>query len=508
MNYHDDALLNQSLKDFFASEPASPLEDLFFSIHDVFTILSYCLLLIHPKNQSILYHDASAHDLFQYTSSELSSLPFYQLHDSPWEKVSRQYQLSDHQKRKHFFTQFRKKDGSVFYAEIFLSTLLWKGEICYFILLKNLSEKKTKEEQLFQHQKRYKTLFANISFPLACLEVDWDEHKNIASCKLIECNRSFELMVALDGKSLINQPILEILPPFEQLPSPWTEYINKVLLDHEDVMFEVNIGVNQKNYLVTMSSLNETQFSVLFEDITSQKRLDKLRNAFINTLTHEIRSPLTAIKAGMEIWTKNPDSPLVKQENLPNMIQNNVNRLIHLINEVLDYQNIDNQTFQDFFTLQSINKLIQEIVENFQNSMEEKNIQLHLNLDDTIQKSWFYRDKISQVLIQLINNAFNSTNYGQITISTLLKRNIIQVSVSDTGVGIDQESQKKLFDTFFQINPSSRDDSGLGLAKSRKIIERHGGSIWVDSKPFQGSSFYFTIPYDILSKNSNGINKK
>jgi len=87
MNYHDDALLNQSLKDFFASEPASPLEDLFFSIHDVFTILSYCLLLIHPKNQSILYHDASAHDLFQYTSSELSSLPFYQLHDSPWEKV-------------------------------------------------------------------------------------------------------------------------------------------------------------------------------------------------------------------------------------------------------------------------------------------------------------------------------------------------------------------------------------------------------------------------------------
>ena len=82
------------------------------------------------------------------------------------------------------------------------------------------------------------------------------------------------------------------------------------------------------------------------------------------------------------------------------------------------------------------------------------------------------------------------------------------MSVSDTGVGIDQESQKKLFDTFFQINPSSRDDSGLGLAKSRKIIERHGGSIWVDSKPFQGSSFYFTIPYDILSKNSNGMNKK
>lgn len=504
----DDVSTNSFMKYFLESESFQSSQGFDLAMYTILTNLSYCFLLIHPIHLSILFSDESAQNLFQYSNEEFLSIPFYRLNETPWEKVTRLFSFSQNQKRKHTYATLKKKDGSSFYAELFLGSLPMKGETCNFAFIKNLSEIRNKEEHVVQNEKRYKTLFSNMNFPLACLEVQMGENREIKSCNLMEFNPAFENMVSMERKNLEKRPILEVIPSFGQLPSPWIEYVNHIMLDHEPVNFEVNIGLQQKNYFVTGNSLNDTQFSIIFEDITSQKRLDKLRNAFINTLTHEIRTPLTAIKAGMEIWTKNPDSPLVKQENLPNMIQNNVNRLIHLINEVLDYQKIDNQTFQDFFTLQSINQLIQEIVINFQNTMEEKNIKLQLDLDDSIQKSWFYRDKISQVLIQLINNALKLTNYGQISISSLLKRNMIQITVSDTGVGIDQDSQKKLFDTFFQINPSSRDDSGLGLAMSRKIVERHGGTIWVESKPFQGSSFYFTLPYDILSKNQKGTYKK
>ena len=295
----------QSLKHYLTSNSLQCSMDLVFEMYEILSGLSFGLLFIHPINFSIIFADTLAQKQLQYSFSELLSIPFYQLHESPWEKISRLFELSQNQKRKHFYSNLKKKDGTYFYAEIFFGLFFLNGESCCFVFIKNLSENIRKEEQLIQNVKRYQTLFSAINFPFACLEVSWGENKQLLSCNLTEFNQAFEAIVTVQSENLHNRPILEILPPFEQLPSPWIEYINKVMLDHESVTFEVNIGLHPKNFLVTAYPVNEKEFCIIFDDITSQKRLDKLRNAFINTLTHEIRAPLTAIKAGMEIWTKN-----------------------------------------------------------------------------------------------------------------------------------------------------------------------------------------------------------
>ena len=128
---------------------------------------------------------------------------------------------------------------------------------------------------------------------------------------------------------------------------------------------------------------------------------------------------------------------------------------------------------------------------------KERNIELILDLSDDLPMLRFDRDKIVQVLTNLIDNAFKFTEKGSITIASAPAGEDVLVSVSDTGVGIKKEDFSKLFQQFEQLEKGGTrkaGGTGLGLAISKQIVEKHGGKIWIESHPGTGTTFYFTLP--------------
>ena len=130
-------------------------------------------------------------------------------------------------------------------------------------------------------------------------------------------------------------------------------------------------------------------------------------------------------------------------------------------------------------------------------ALRDKDIEFSLHLADGLPKAAFDRDKIAQVLTNLINNAIKFTDDGSVTITTEKSESGIQASVKDTGIGIKEEDMNKLFESFSQIvteKGRKTGGTGLGLAISRKIIEHHGGKIWTESEYGKGSTFLFVLP--------------
>jgi len=143
--------------------------------------------------------------------------------------------------------------------------------------------------------------------------------------------------------------------------------------------------------------------------------------------------------------------------------------------------------------------LVEQIAFSFQVFAAEKNIDIRADVPKTKVEVFSDRDKLIQVFTNLVGNAMKFTKEGQITIALKDQKNLIECSVQDSGVGIRREELQKVFERFHQVdrkNGAGEKGIGLGLAITKEIVEKHGGSVWVESEVEQGSKFIFTIPKD------------
>ena len=229
------------------------------------------------------------------------------------------------------------------------------------------------------------------------------------------------------------------------------------------------------------------------------RKLDKLKSHFVSTASHELRTPLTAIKEGMAIVTDGTAGPLnEEQKDFLNMVKRNVDRLVRLINNLLDFQKLEAKKMEFKITEGDINELIKEVVKEMSPSIKNKGLEFTVSLAKNTPKVNFDRDRIVEVLTNLINNAIKFTKKGSIAISSSKKfKNTICISVSDTGIGIKREDVDKLFKGFSQL---SREEglaiggTGLGLVISKKIVEAHCGKMMFESEYGKGSTFSFLLP--------------
>ena len=168
---------------------------------------------------------------------------------------------------------------------------------------------------------------------------------------------------------------------------------------------------------------------------------------------------------------------------------------MRLINEILDFQKLDNGKMTFKMQDNDINEVVKETKEMMNIIAKEKGLDFILNLDKELPKIKFDRDKISQVLSNLVNNSLKLTEKGNITISTTKGNNVIQISVKDTGPGIKEEDMPRLFKQYEQLERKTG-GTGLGLAISLEIIGAHGGKIWAESTFGQGTTLHFLLPIE------------
>jgi signal transduction histidine kinase len=175
----------------------------------------------------------------------------------------------------------------------------------------------------------------------------------------------------------------------------------------------------------------------------------------------------------------------------------NVDRLARLINDVLDFQKLESGAEEFLLKENNLNEVVVEVQKTMSALVYQKGLRLTLKLSENMPIVRFNRDRIIQVLTNLVNNAVKFTESGEITVTTSFGGNFVQASIRDTGPGISEEDISKLFHDFSQLGIDGErktGGTGLGLAISKEIIDRHRGKIWVESKIGEGSVFSFILP--------------
>ena len=224
---------------------------------------------------------------------------------------------------------------------------------------------------------------------------------------------------------------------------------------------------------------------------------DKLKSAFLANMSHEIRTPMNAIVGFSELLGNGSDSDNKKQ--YINIIQNSSYNLLRLINDIIDLSKIEAGDLEIKYSDINIRELFIELKDSYSLDLikrEKYNIIISYTLDgDLIIHSDPLR--LKQVLSNLINNAVKFTTRGTITFGCEKKGREVIFSVSDSGTGIPEEDQKKIFDRFTKFNYQgmNTEGSGIGLSIADKFISLLGGKIWFNSIVGEGSNFFFSLPY-------------
>jgi PAS domain S-box-containing protein len=256
-----------------------------------------------------------------------------------------------------------------------------------------------------------------------------------------------------------------------------------------------------------------THFVGVKEDITEKKKMmadlirakenaeesDRLKTAFLQNMSHEIRTPLNGILGFADLLTSETID-IYEMRTYANFIKTSGNRLLDLINNILDLSRIEAGSIHIKARPFVLNKLMIEAWQMFRIQAEKKNIRFlyHHTLSD--EESVIISDeaKINQVVTNLLSNAFKFTSTGRIDFGYNISGSEIVFRVSDTGRGIPKEHQSRIFERFYQADISiSRDfeGAGLGLPISKGLVKLLGGKMWLKSEVGKGTSFYFTLPY-------------
>jgi signal transduction histidine kinase len=240
----------------------------------------------------------------------------------------------------------------------------------------------------------------------------------------------------------------------------------------------------------------------LFDEIQDKSRqlaeASQHKSQFLANMSHELRTPLNAILGYTELILDNiyGDTPDKMREVL-DRTQRNGRHLLGLINDVLDLSKIEagqlNLSLADY----SLKDVVQNVYTAVEALAKEKQIALKVEVAPHLPAAHGDERKLTQVLLNLVGNAIKFTDTGEVAIKAFAANGSFMVAVRDTGPGIAEPEQAKIFEEFQQADSSitkKKGGTGLGLAIAKRIVELHGGRIWVESSPGQGSTFSFTLP--------------
>ncbi|MBB4807723.1 PAS domain S-box-containing protein [Chryseobacterium defluvii] len=270
----------------------------------------------------------------------------------------------------------------------------------------------------------------------------------------------------------------------------------KIVTDHKENYFEQDIipiniiktGEKEKKYIGKV---------ILLRNITPFKELDFAKTNFIATISHELKTPISAIKMGVQLLSNQKFGELNdQQKELLKSINEDGQRLLDITGELLNLSQVETGNIRLNITNCSPKEIVQASIKNIEKLAEEKNIsittQYFLRDNDLVAADF---DKTVWVMNNFLSNAVrHSFQDENIKISVERSDSFVIFSVKDTGIGIDEKYHRQVFDRYFQVPGEQQNGTGLGLAISKNFIEKQQGEIGVKSSPNQGSTFYFRLP--------------
>ncbi|MCX7991841.1 MAG: ATP-binding protein [Proteobacteria bacterium] len=267
------------------------------------------------------------------------------------------------------------------------------------------------------------------------------------------------------------------------------EELNKLNIDLENKVKERTIELERKSKLLEEANIH-------------LKEVDRLKSQFLATMSHELRTPLNSIIGYTQLILDGVDGSITEEQRQDlERIEKNGKHLLQLINDILDLSKIEAGKMELNIEKVSLRELIDNIIPMVRPLIAEKKISFNIKIEKNVTVL-ADRQRLSQVLINLLTNSVKFTQEGFIEIGCTLKKDLInktwaEIYVKDTGIGISKENQALIFEAFRQVDDKSAKKpkgTGLGLSITKRLVEMHGGSIWVESELNQGTTMFFTMP--------------
>ncbi|HOI25463.1 MAG TPA: ATP-binding protein [Caldisericia bacterium] len=373
----------------------------------------------------------------------------------------------------------------------------------YKLFFSNLKEKEVIDKKLSKKQKEYHQLVNSIREVLFRMNQHGD---------LVFLNKAWEEITSYSIDEALENSLISFVHPDDH--AQFSYALDTLIREKSELKTVVRfIKPDQRQgWMEIIARVDETDednkealISGIMIDITEQKELDVLKDNFINAVCHEIKTPFTSFKQGIQILIDSEQEAISKDEKtyVFETLNKNIFRLQRLLDDLFIFKDFEDGQESYIIKADNLNNLVEQIVEEMRPHAESKKLSLDLSKDPMLEEIEFDRDKVARALKNLLDNAIKYTHQGGIKVSTKLDQNKALVSVQDTGIGINEEDFSKLFQQFSQLSCGlnrTTGGTGLGLVIAKKIMEQHQGTIRLQSEAQKGSCFTMEFPYTPVGK--------
>lgn len=277
--------------------------------------------------------------------------------------------------------------------------------------------------------------------------------------------------------------------------------LNDILYEYSIIQTDSYAPLGMLIFILAQSYVLADRFSTAFssvEEMTEKlKSVDRLKDDFLANTSHELKTPLNGIIGlSQSLSLELPESLSKRNKETLNLIEASAKRLSNLVNDILDFSKLKNNDINLEMKAVDIRQLTNVIIKFCEPFIGNKDLKIINNIDYNTPPIYGDENRIEQILYNLIGNAVKFTEAGEIVVSTEESGDYMEITVSDTGIGIPSEQINKIFDPYEQCEGINRRyrGTGLGLHIARKLVRLHGGEIRVKSVVSQGSKFIFTLP--------------
>lgn len=312
-------------------------------------------------------------------------------------------------------------------------------------------------------------------------------------------NSQGEKFLGVDEKDILGRPILKLtaFPALQPLVSILGGDIREI--SKKDLQLKENLILEITTIPMMLEGARIGTIVVL-RDVTREKLVESMKSEFVTVAAHQLRTPTSGIKWSLKmLMDEDLGAVSKKQKEVIEMAYETNEKVIHLINDLLNVARIEEGKFLNKIVLASLEGLIQALINEREEETKRRKLRLNFSKSSGLPPVMIDSDKMKIAVGNLLDNAIRYTLPGGNVSVSIIKKNEeeLEVQVKDTGLGIPQNQQNKAFTKFFRgdnIMKVETEGTGLGLFISKNIIEAHGGKLWFDSKEGKGTTFYFTVP--------------
>jgi PAS domain S-box-containing protein len=401
-------------------------------------------------------------------------------------------------------SRYRCKDGSYKWMEFTANNLLHDSTIKGVLLnYHDITNRKQAEDALRQSERKFRNYIANAPYGIFIADKEGN---------YLEVNKTACTLTGYSEDELTGMNRIDLIAPefryragqsFEEVKNTGSDSVELSCMRKDGTFCWLRIDATR---------LSETRYLVFASDITERKKAEyslieakmmaeensRIKSEFLANMSHELRTPLTAVIGFSDILSIQRFGELnSKQLEYVEHILKSGKHLLDVINDVLDLSKVEAGKMELDCEIFSVSELLEEVQRSLYPLSVRKNIEIDLMNDVREPEIFADKLKLKQIMYNLLSNAIKFTpDNGKVSVAARQSHDTIEISVSDTGIGIPENRLEEIFDPFMQVDASNKrryGGTGLGLALARRFVEMHGGSIRVESEEGKGSTFTFSI---------------